>query len=328
MCRRLLCCLIVPVLILVPACEKSSPKKDMGYEGSRQRAADIVREELRKQLAQSLPKEVVLDLGGGVSLELLRVDPGEFWMGSPEKEEERQKDERQHPVEITKPFYLGKYEVTQEQYTRLTGLDNPSYFSPTGGGKEQVGGLDTSRFPVEQVSWRDAAAFCSTLNEKNLAAVPGVLRNAGYKFGLPSEAQWEYACRAGTTSPFHFGSEFNGTQANADGTIPFGTNTQGPSLRRSCNVGSYEPNHWGLYDMHGNVWEWCADWDDDDYPDSVRRDPEGPMTGEFRVMRGASWKRGCTGSCRSAIRNGGTPGFKKTDLGFRVALVLTSGVRR
>src|SRR4051812_8249009 len=190
--RLFLCFFLTPVLLLVPACGKSSLD------------------------ATDLPKEIVLDLGRGVELELVRIDPGEFTMGSPADEKERYKDEAQHPVKITRPFYLGKYEVTQQQYTLLTGEDNPSYFSSTGGGKEQVGGLDTSRFPVEQLSWRDATSYCATLNREHLAAVPGALRRAGYKFGLPTEAQWEYSCRAGTTSAFHFGDEFDGKQANCD----------------------------------------------------------------------------------------------------------------
>jgi formylglycine-generating enzyme required for sulfatase activity len=275
-----------------------------------------------------LPREIILDLGGGVLLELVRIDPGEFVMGSPVNEAERSRDEPQHPVEITEPFYLGKYEVTQEQYTRLTGKDNPSYFSPTGGGKELVVGLDTSRFPVEQVSWHDASAFCESLNGRYAAAVPSALRNAGYRFRLPTEAQWEYACRAGTTSPFHFGGEVNGTQANCDGAFPYGTNTPGRSLQRTCPVGSYEPNRWGLYDMHGNVWELCADWDcNGEYDSSERRDPVGPPFGKYRVLRGGGWKRDCTGSCRSAVRNGVGPGHKRNDLGFRVALVPPSNRR-
>jgi sulfatase modifying factor 1 len=279
--------------------------------------------------AADLPKVIVLDLGAGVYLELVRIDPGEFLMGSPADESERQKDELQHRVEITKPFYLGKYEVTQRQYTQLTGKANPSHFSSTGDGKERVTGLDTSCFPVEQVSWRDSVAFCEALNQKNLTVVPGIIRQSGYKFGLPTEAQWEYACRAETTTPFHFGNNVNGTQANCNGTVPYGTEAQGPFLQRTCKVGSYEANRWGLYDMHGNVLEWCADWEDDDYyTSSPTRDPEGPQTGKYRAYRGGGWCRTCTGSPRSAIRNGGTPGFRKNDLGFRVALVPAFRIER
>jgi formylglycine-generating enzyme required for sulfatase activity len=297
----LLCGLIASMLGMVSACGNSRLPPD----------AD-------------LPKEIVFHLGGGVALEMVRIDPGEFLMGFPADEKERPKDETQRAVEITQPFYMGKYEVTQKQYTLLTSQDNPSFFSSTGGGREQVKGLDTSRFPVEQVTWHDAAAFCATLNRRHLSAVPGMLRDAGYKCGLPTEAQWEYSCRAGTTSPFHFGSEVNGTQANCDASFSFGLTRKGPSLRRTCEVGSHEPNAFGLYDMHGNAWEWCSDWySRGTYKERV--DPEGPKKGgpnwKLRVVRGGGWMRKCTGSCRSAVRNGSGWDRGEIDLGFRVALI-------
>jgi formylglycine-generating enzyme required for sulfatase activity len=189
------------------------------------------------QRPPGIPKEALtLDLGGGVKLELVYIKEGEFWMGSPEDEPERnpftdQKEanaEKRHRVQISKPFWLGKYAVTQEQYTRLTGKDNPSWFCATGGGKDKVRGMDTTRFPVETVPWDDAVAFCEELNRKHLSQVSEALRRAGYKFGLPTEAQWEYACRAGTETPFSFGRELNGKQANCDGNDPYGTAEKGP----------------------------------------------------------------------------------------------------
>src|SRR5262249_13108233 len=131
--------------------------------------------------------------------------------------------------------------------------------------KEKVTTLDTKRFPVESVSWHDAQDFCDLLNQKYLAKLPDPLKDSKYRFHLPTEAQWEYACRAGTTTPFHFGDVCDGNQANCNGNFPFGTNKHGPSLGRPTRVDGegelhkYPANKWGLYDMHGNVWQWCAD---------------------------------------------------------------------
>jgi formylglycine-generating enzyme required for sulfatase activity len=285
------------------------------------------------QRPPGIPKEALtLDLGGGVKLELVYIKEGEFQMGSPEDEPERnpftdQKEanaEKRHRVQITKPFWLGKYAVTQEQYTRLTGKDNPSYFAATGGGKGDVKGMDTNRFPVETVSWNDATAFCEELNQKHLSKVPEALRRAGYKFGLPTEAQWEYACRAGTETPFYFGKVLNGKQANCDGNYPYGTTEKGPYLGRTCRVGSYDANAFGLYDMHGNVNQWCADWYDPKfYSTSPNKDPFNGQKGaeERRVVRGGSWS-GDGGDCRAACRGRGDPADRDQYCGFRVAFRL------
>jgi formylglycine-generating enzyme required for sulfatase activity len=191
--------------------------------------------------------------------------------------------------------------------------------------------MDTSNFPVENITYEEAKAFCD-----KLSALPAE-KAAGRVYCLPTEAEWEYACRAGTSTPFHLGSSLTSTQANFDGDYPYGA-AQGPYLGRTCAVGSYEPNSFGLYDMHGNVWEWCADWyDRDSYKDSPRCDPAGPSAGSSRVCRGGSWD--CFGQrCRSAWRNGTEPANRHEWLGFRVALVssedgaagpgVTSGGRR
>jgi formylglycine-generating enzyme required for sulfatase activity len=226
-------------------------------------------------------------------------------MGSPPDEKGRQPVEGpQHEVEISKPFYLGVYEVTQAEYEQVMGT-NPSCFSPTGNRKEQVAGQDTSRFPVELVSWIDAVKFCKKLSE-----LPEEKR-AGRVYRLPTEAEWEYACRGGASlKPCHFGDSLSSTQAN------FGGN-----LGRTTRVGSYPANAFGLCDMHGNVWEWCADWYDGDYYKvSPRKDPKGPATGRNRVLRGGAWFLD-GGSCRAACRGDLVPCFHVIYIGFRVVLV-------
>jgi formylglycine-generating enzyme required for sulfatase activity len=216
-------------------------------------------------------------------------------------------------VQITKPFYLGVYEVTQGEYEKVMGK-NPSNFSRLGGGKEKVAGIDTARFPVERVSWDDAQEFCRGLSSKE-----------GRQYRLPTEAQWEYACRGGTKTPFNFGGALNGDQANMNGNYPYGTTTKGEYLKRPTPVGTYSSNAFGLYDMHGNVWEWCSDWFGGDYyAKSPASDPPGPSIGRFGVIRGGGWDLNAV-SCRSANRTGSSPDSRiSSDLGFRVALVPSS----
>jgi formylglycine-generating enzyme required for sulfatase activity len=255
-------------------------------------------------------KGITVALGGGVKLELVRIPAGVFVMGSPESEEGRDKDEGpQHWVEITRPFYLGRYEVTQEQYRKVMG-HNPSGFSPTGQRRIEVPGMNTDHFPVESVSWDDAERFCDKLAERD---------RHRRRFRLPTEAEWEYACRAGTSTPFHFGEQLNGKKANCDGRHPYGTERKGPRLLRTTAVGSYRANAWGLFDMHGNVQEWCRDWyRSDSYQNRSVQDPRGPRTGRCRVLRGGSWKR-VAGGCRASCRNVCEPGSEVADVGFRVA---------
>jgi len=242
-------------------------------------------------------------LTNSIGMQLVPIRPGEFLMGSPPTEQPRGVDEQRHPVKITRAFYLGKYEVTQDQYERIAG-SNPSYFAAGGGGADSVADQDTSQLPVETVSWDDAVEFCRLLSE-----LPEEVE-AGRVYRLPSEAEWEYACRAGTTTAFHAGTALGVRQANID-TIA-GT--------RTVQVGSYAANPFGLHDMHGNVLEWCADWYDAAYyAASPREDPPGPATGTVRVLRGGSW--GFTASSsRSANRFWYAPTFRTSCLGFRVAV--------
>jgi hypothetical protein len=176
-------------------------------------------------------------------------------------------------VIISKPFYLATTETTQEQYQAVMG-NNPSAFSAAGSFKGMADAPNTAKFPVDKVLWDDAAAFCGKI-----------------KAQLPTEAQWEYACRAGTTTEFHFGDSLNGSQANCDGTKPHGSATVGPNLQRTTTVASYAPNSFGLYDMHGNVREWCRDWWDPQIADLPEIDPERTVkaASDGHVFRGGSW---------------------------------------
>lgn len=250
------------------------------------------------------------EITNSIGMKLVLIPAGEFMMGSPDSEENHNSDESpQHRVRITRPFYLGQYEVTQGEYQQVMGT-NPSDFSATGTHKEKVSGQDTSRFPVEKVSWNDAVEFCRRLSQKE-----------GRTYRLPTEAEWEYACRAGTTTPFNFGSLLNGAEANCNGNNPYGTSYKGPYLQRTTTVGSYRPNAFGLYDMHGNVWEWCADrYDGSYYAGSPQDDPTGPSWGLDRVRRGGSWNR-IAGNCRSAYRVNFSPELRYYYQGFRVARV-------
>jgi uncharacterized protein (TIGR02996 family) len=255
-------------------------------------------------------------LVNSVGMELALIPRGSFLLGSPRGEKDRSPEEGpRHEVEITRPFYLGVYPVTQRQYEQVMGT-NPSHF-------RVVPGQDTSRFPVENVSWKKAVAFC-----KKLSDLPEEKR-CGRVYRLPTEAEWEYSCRGGarSSSPFHYGASLSSTQANFDGRYPYRGGAEGPYLGRTTPVGSYKPNAWGLFDMHGNVWEWCSDWFDADYyKQSPRRDPPGPSEGSYRVIRGGYWAVSGR-DCRSAVRCRGEPAIRGFNLGFRVALVLSGRER-
>jgi len=232
-------------------------------------------------------KVEVIDLGKDVKLEMVLIPAGKFKMGSPASEKNRFDVETQHEVTITKPFYMGKYEVTQEQWESVMG-DNPS----------KVKG---AKFPITDVSWEDCQEFIKKLNAKT---------NGGYR--LPTEGEWEYACRAGTTTAYSYGASLTESDANIYGSIK-AVGSYG-SIKA---VGSYKPNAFGIYDMHGNVWEWCNDWKAD-YPAVAVTDPKGPAKGEYRVLRGGSFLN-LDSVARSSLRSDDSPSLRHFVIGFRLA---------
>ncbi len=243
----------------------------------------------------------VREFGG---IEMVWCPAGEFLMGSPTSEKDRGDDERQHRVTLTRGFWLAKTETTQGQWRRAMG-SNPSHFRGTD-------------LPVESVSWGDAQDWLEKMNEKH--PLP-----EGWKWELPTEAQWEYACRAGTETVFSFGNMLNGKGANCNGNYAYGMGAKGSYLEKTAKVGSYETNAWGLHDMHGNVWEWCRNWygDYNSYRHllgDARNDPTGPASGLVRVFRGGGWSSNAA-DCRSAHRGRVTPDIRDRYLGFRAAAV-------
>ncbi|MBR4616461.1 MAG: SUMF1/EgtB/PvdO family nonheme iron enzyme [Kiritimatiellae bacterium] len=232
-----------------------------------------------------------LTLPGGATMEMIYVAPGSFMMGSPMSEEGRCDDEAQHRVTLTRGYWLGKYEVTQGQWQSVMG-HNPSEF--------KVG----NDRPVESVSWEDCQKFVKKVNAR---------LNCGAR--LPTEAEWEYACRAGTTTAYHWGNELNGDKANCHGKYPCGTTEEGPCKGQTVSVGSYVANPWGFYDMHGNVREWCNDW----YGccEGDVSNPQGPTSGTEHVLRDGGWDDYAS-YCRSAYRGAGLPGDRDSRFGFRL----------
>ena len=255
----------------------------------KKKKADAKKARIRKEKKRKIVKNKIQDS------KFILIKPGTFMMGSPSNEPERNDDELRHKVTISKSFYLQATEVTQGQWKAVMG-DNPSDFKNCG-----------NDCPVEKVSWDDIQQFIKKLN-----------RMTGKKYRLPTEAEWEYACRAGTTTPFNTGRCLLTNEANYDGNSPLKGCSKGKYREKTMPVASFSPNAWGLYDMHGNVWEWCSDWYGD-YPTGSVVDPVGLSGGSDRVRRGGSWINNA-GDCRSAHRYYLTPGYRVSNLGLRLAL--------
>jgi formylglycine-generating enzyme required for sulfatase activity len=301
------------------------------------------------------PKKLAADLGGGVKMELVLIPAGEFKMGSGESAEATAaffnktygedflkadffKDEHpQHRVRITKPFYLCTCHVTRGQFRQF--VKDSGYTTDAEKGEKpgafgwdpdekkfklnekyswrNAGFEQTDEHPVVNVSWNDAVAFCKWLSHKE-----------GITYRLPTEAEWEYACRAGTTTRYYSGDDPE-TLAEVGNVADAAVKTKFPDWKYTIKasdgyvftapVGSFKPNAFGLYDMHGNAWQWCADWCAAKYyAESPADDPTGPDSGDFRVLRGGSWGLGPYCS-RSAIRFRITPDYRDNNTGFRVA---------
>ncbi|MHC5597258.1 MAG: SUMF1/EgtB/PvdO family nonheme iron enzyme [Nostoc sp.] len=255
------------------------------------------------------PKDFIENLGNGITLEMVEIPGGTFMMGSPEGEAKRLDHENpQHQVKVP-GFFMGKYAVTQEQYQAIMGGNifqkiignansNPSYFK----GEKR---------PVEKVSWDEAVEFYKKLSQKT-----------GKTYRLPSEAEWEYACRAGTTTPFYFGETITTDLVNYNGNYPYISAPKGEYCEQTIDVGKFPPNSFGLYDMHGNVWEWCEDVYNDNYIDAPK-DGSAWLSGkdnDIKVLRGGSWL-GNAMNCRSAIRVRNARGNRSSNVGFRVVAV-------
>lgn len=254
-------------------------------------------------LASHLPiqaqekKDPPKNFTNSIGMKFVWIPPGSFMMGSPKEEKERGANETQHKVTLTKGFYMSIYTVTQEQWQALMG-NNPSEIN------------DEKNLPVDTVSWNDCQEFIKKLQEKDKRP-----------YRLPTEAEWEYACRAGTTTPFFFGDTISTDQANFNGSVIYGNGKKGKNREKTTPVGTFPPNAWGLYDMHGNVWQWCQDWLRD-YPQKDVVDPQGPnAAGGLRVLRGGSFEIEAS-YLRSAMRHSNVQTARNACYGFRLASTL------
>jgi formylglycine-generating enzyme required for sulfatase activity len=242
------------------------------------------------------------DFTNGFGMKFVWIEPGSFLMGSPGDEPERNNLEIQHRVKLTRGFYMGAHPVTQQQWGRVfLGFVAPAEGFNLATPSRFLGG----DLPVETVSWNDCQEFFRKMQKKD--KLP---------YRLPTEAEWEYACRAGTTTPFHFGATISVTQANYCGETAYRGGAKGIDRKRTTPVGSFPPNAWGLYDMHGNVAQWCQD-QFDNYPQKSVIDPQGPSNRGSRVLRGGSWEEP-PGRCRSAARAWDSPNNRgEGGYGFR-----------
>jgi uncharacterized protein (TIGR02996 family) len=238
-----------------------------------------------------------------LGMKLALIPAGRFLMGSPPEEKGDPDELPRHEVEITRPFFLGVYQVKQSEYEAVM-EDNPSGFQSEPGGP---------RHPVESVTWNDAVAFCARLSARRAE------KKAGLVYRLPTEAVWEYACRAGTTTPFWWGETADSTRANFDGNYPWGGALKDRYVQHTMPVGSYPPNPWGLFDMHGNLREWVADlYDEKWYQRGPTQDPCNQNKGDRRILRGGSWFA-MARNCRAADRDSWAPDRDNNKYGFRIA---------
>jgi formylglycine-generating enzyme required for sulfatase activity len=231
-------------------------------------------------------KAVVFELNNGSQFRFRFCPPGNFVMGSSDSEPGRHPNENAAPVQISTGFWMGETEITQGQWNAVM--------------KANFARFKGANLPVEMVKWEDALWFLESLNHRIVLPAP-------WQFALPTEAQWEYACRAGTQTPFSFGTNLLPEQANFDSRI-----------ERTRPAGSYPANPWGLFDMHGNVSEWCLGWYSQNLVGGI--DPSGPQSGSLRVARGGSWGLEAA-FCRSAARFSRSSHIRGSDLGFRIAIV-------
>jgi formylglycine-generating enzyme required for sulfatase activity/serine/threonine protein kinase len=290
------------------------PSRDLSKQAGQEAATKLP--DLSNPRVQPLPS-----ITNSIGMKMNLIPAGEFLMGAPDGEPDSDADEKpQHRVRISRPFYLGIYEVTQAEYEKVMGI-NPSRFSASGPERDRVAGKDTSRFPVEWVSWDDAVNFCNKLSEieklRPCYYSDRELAFDGKGYRLPTEAEWEYACRAGTTTAFAFGPELTPKDARFAFASEFESYSPVP-------VGKYRPNGFGIYDMHGNVWEWCFDGYDPQYYatlPALATDPVRHAVASGRIIRGGAWGYNRPSSVRSAKRGRETFALRSKYLGFRVARV-------
>ncbi len=251
-------------------------------------------------------------LGSGVNLEMVKIPAGQFWMGSPDNEAERLDSEGpQHLVTVTE-FWMGKYPVTQAQWAQVAALPKVARDL-----KPFPSNFKGEKRPVESVNWYEAVEFCQRLSQKT-----------GRTYRLPSEAEWEYACRARTITPFNFGETISTDLANYDGTYTYGNGSKGIYRKKTTDVGSFPANAFGLYDMHGNVWEWCADHWHSNY-DGAPTDGSAWLSSnesQSRLLRGGSWLTP-PDSCRSAYRGHDSPDVRLDNFGCRVVFSVARALK-
>jgi len=263
-----------------------------------QEAADRSESErLAKEAKEKERKKSATGFADSINMKFVKIPAGSFMMGSPSDEPGRYDDETpQHSVTISKPFYMQTTEVTQGQWKAIMG-SNPSYFSNCG-----------DNCPVENVSWNDIQDFIKKLNQEGEDT-----------YRLPTEAEWEYAARGGTTTLFSFGNCLSTDQANYYGELRLFLSDcpKGEYRQKTVSAGSFSPNAWGLYNMHGNVREWCQDWYAENYPSGAVTDPTGPPSGSHRVLRGGGWLN-ANEDCRSAYRYANPPDVRHKSFGFRL----------